>query len=299
MTEMFSDRLAEAILAKKSHVVVGVDPDVTLIPEELRSSAPDGNAAESVCGVYRGFLFELLGGLVDDVVAVKIQSAFFEALGWRGVRLFEETIAEARRLGYLVIADVKRGDIGNTAEAYAKAHLGGETTEGADAVTVNPYFGTDGMEPFLKRARTEGKGLFVLVKTSNPSSAELQDVVTAAGSPVYEVVGDMVARWGGKCVGRSGWSSVGAVVGGTHPDQAARLRRRLPQVPFLIPGYGAQGATAADLAGLFGPDAVGAVVNSARAILYAYRQSPRPWLEAAQAEARTMKKALWEVATRR
>ncbi len=302
MSAMFSDRLAAAILSKRSQVVVGLDPDYRLIPPELRASVdrPDSITPDEICDVYRDFLRGLLEGLVESVVAVKLQSAFFEALGWRGVRLFEETVKLAQQLGYLVIADAKRGDIGNTAEAYAEAHLDGARGggAGADAMTVNPYFGTDGLEPFLRRTRNEGKGLFVLVKTSNPSSKEVQDIQLAGGGHLYEAVGDLVALWGEGSRGRSGWSSVGAVVGGTHPDQAKALRRRLPHVPFLIPGYGAQGATAADLEGLFGRDRVGAVVNSARAILYAYRNTHLPWLEAARAEAEAMRHAVWEVSGR-
>jgi orotidine-5'-phosphate decarboxylase len=296
LSKTFSDRLAAAILEKRSHVVLGLDPDYSLLPPEiLGTGAGPTPSAEETCEAYRRFILPLLEALREDVVAVKIQAAFFEALGWKGVELFAEAVDEAQRLGYLVIADAKRGDIGNTAEAYARAHL---DVVGADALTVNPYFGTDGMEPFLRRTRTEGKGLFVLVKTSNPSSSDLQDLVLADGRLVYEAVGDLVQRWGRDSRGGRGWSAVGAVVGGTHPAQAQQLRRRLPKVPFLIPGYGAQGATASDLQGLFGADRVGAVVNSARAILYAYRTGGKPWLEAAREEAAAMRRALWEVAGR-
>lgn len=303
MPRMFGDRLATAILEKRSHVVVGLDPDVRLLPPEFTRdlsfvpAATEGltedELVERTCESYRAFLESLLGGVVEEAVAVKIQVAFFEALGWRGYRLYEHLVGEAQRLGYLVIADAKRGDIGNTAEAYAQAHL---DRAGADALTVNPYFGTDGLEPFLARTRTAGKGLFVLVKTSNPSSQEVQDLELTGGGHLYEAVGRLVRGWGLATVGECGWSSVGAVVGGTHPAEARSLRERLPGVPFLIPGYGAQGARAEDLRGLFGPDGTGALVNSARAILYAYRNSSLPWLDAARAEARTMRRAIWEVA---
>ncbi|NLE73846.1 MAG: orotidine-5'-phosphate decarboxylase [Actinobacteria bacterium] len=293
MSNMFCDRLAAAILEKRSHVVVGLDPNYSLLPREITESwGSDAPSTEATCEAYRRFIFPLLEVLTEEAVAVKIQAAFFEALGWEGMRLFEEAVGEAQRLGYLVIADAKRGDIGNTAEAYARAHL---DVMGADALTVNPYFGTDGMEPFLQRTRNQGKGLFVLVKTSNPSSSDLQDLVLGDGRLVYEAVGDLVQHWARESRGGRGWSAVGAVVGGTHPSQARQLRQRIPEVPFLIPGYGAQGATASDLQGLFGTDRVGAVVNSARAILYAHRTSEKPWLDAAREEAAAMRRALWEV----
>jgi orotidine-5'-phosphate decarboxylase len=292
----FADRLLSAVEEKQSHVVVGLDPDYASMPPSLRAAHeamdyPD--EVERVCGCFREFLLGLLEGLADVAVAVKPQLAFFEALGHRGFRLYEDMVARAVSLGYLVIADAKRGDIGNTAEAYARAHL---DVVGADAITVNPYFGTDGLEPFLRRAREEGKGLFVLVKTSNPSSSEIQDLSLEVGQTVYQRVGDLVSGWGAAAMGERLYSSVGAVVGATHPRQAADLRVALPATPLLIPGYGAQGARAADLAGVFDSSGSGAVVNSARAILYAYKNRGGPWLDAARAEAEEMRAALWQVA---
>ncbi len=170
---------------------------------------------------------------------------------------------------------------------------------GADAVTVNPYLGSDGLEPFFRRARDQGKGVFVLVKTSNPSSAELQDLRLESGETLYRRVARLVDEWGAGTEGASGYRSVGAVVGGTHPSQGAELRRLLPKVPFLVPGYGAQGAQAADVAAMFDEHGLGAVVNSARAILYAYKKHPGlSWQEAAVREARAMRVALWEAAGR-
>jgi len=293
----FADRLLEAVERKRSHVVLGLDPDFDLMPPDVQALAPDGVSAgtEAVAECFRAFLSDLLGALSDVVVAVKPQLAYFEALGSTGYRLYEEMVAEARSLGYLVIADAKRGDIGSTAEAYARAHL---DLVGADAVTVNPWFGTDGLEPFLRRARDEGKGLFVLVKTSNPSSAEIQDLVTVSGDLVHERVADLVLRWSDGTYGASGYSSVGAVVGGTHPGQAQMLRGLLPGIPLLVPGYGAQGATAEDIGGVFDARGTGAVVNSSRAILYAYRTSGGHWLAAARAEAELMRAALWAVGSR-
>ena len=295
----FGDRLLEAIESKRSHVVVGLDPEYGSLPPEVASAHPldrYANEAEMKAACYRDFLAGLLPAVVEVAVAVKPQIAYFEALGATGYALYEEIVSFAKSLGLIVIADVKRGDIGSTAEAYARAHL---DVAGADAVTVNPYFGTDGLEPFFKRCRDAGKGAYVLVKTSNPSSAEVQDVVLGSGEPVYAYVADLVEEWGRGAVGARGYSSIGAVVGGTHPEQGALLRRRLARVPFLIPGYGAQGATAGDLAALFDANGTGAVVNSARAILYAYRKAPgRHWVDAARNEAEAMRAALWEAAGR-
>jgi len=294
----FADRLLEAIEAKRSHVVVGLDPDYDLLPLEIRAAHPRAgyeSDEQMKVACYREFLNGLLHCLRHEAVAAKIQIACFEALGATGYGLYESMVTLAKHLGYLVIADVKRGDIGSTAEAYARAHL---DVAGADAVTVNPYFGTDGLEPFFCRAREAGKGVFVLVKTSNPSSAEIQDLPLASGEPVYGRVAQLVNEWGEGTGGSLGYRAVGAVVGGTHPEQGARLRVQMPWVPLLVPGYGAQGAQAADLIALFDARGTGAVVNSARAILYAYRKRPGGWQKAALQEAREMKAALWRAAGR-
>jgi orotidine-5'-phosphate decarboxylase len=295
----FGDRLLEGIESKRSHVVVGLDPEYGSLPPELLAAHPQAryfDETEMKLACYREFLSALLSVLTDEAVAVKIQIAYFEALGARGYGLYEDMVRLAKSGGFLVIADVKRGDIGSTAEAYARAHL---DVAGADAVTVNPYFGSDGLEPFFRRCREAGKGAFVLVKTSNPSSAELQDLALESGMPVYARVADLVDEWSRETAGTHGYRSIGAVVGGTHPEQGAQLRRRLVGVPFLIPGYGAQGAKASDLAALFDAAGTGAVVNSARAILYAYRGAPgRHWLDAARDEAAAMKAALWRAAGR-
>jgi len=307
----FTDRLLEAVETKRSQVVVGLDPDYASLPPQVIAAleGPEfaeervlgegrgcGQELERKAACYRLFLRGILEALQEEAVAVKLQVAYFEALGAAGWAVYEETARLARELGYLVIADVKRGDIGSTAEAYAAAHL---DHVGADAVTVNPYFGTDGLEPFFRRAREQGKGVFVLVKTSNPSSAELQDLELAGGGRVYERVADLVSEWGRGTEGRLGYRLIGAVVGGTHPEEGSRLRARLERVPFLVPGYGAQGARAEDVVCLFDARGTGAVVNSARAILYAYRKRPEVnWREAARQEAREMKDALWRVTGR-
>ncbi len=294
----FVDRLLEAVERKRSHVVLGLDPDYPLLPPEVRhkhEALDYEDDLEMRAAAYREFIFRLLCDLTDEAVAVKPQLAFYEALGSRGYALYEEVVATASSLGYLVIADAKRGDIGSSAEAYAAAHL---DVAGADAITVNPWFGTDGLEPFLARARTQGKGLFVLVKTSNPSSTEIQDEVLSSGRRVYEHVAGLLSGWAVGTEGTRGYASVGAVVGATHPAQAAELRAALPGIPFLIPGYGAQGASAADLAHAFDGAGTGSVVNSSRAILYAYRSGPGDWAAAAKAEAAAMRAALWRAAGR-
>lgn len=294
----FADRLFKAVEEKRSHVVVGLDPDYFLLPPALRDKHEDlsyDDDTQRRVEACREFLFRLLTELRSEAVAVKLQLAFYEALGARGYRLYEEVVEAAHSLGYLVIADAKRGDIGTSAEAYASAHL---DVAGADAVTVNPWFGSDGLEPFLRRARDQGKGVFVLVKTSNPGSADLQEQVLASGDRVYDRVADLLRGWAEGTVGESGYANVGAVVGATYPAQAAELRSALPGVPFLVPGYGAQGATAADVAGAFDAAGSGAVVNSSRAILYAYRVRSGHWAEAARAEAAAMRAALWQASDR-
>lgn len=303
MTEVnFADRLLEAIERKRSHVVVGLDPDIDLLPPALRAEhLPEGakaaetapEAPEVVAALYRAFLTKVIAAVAGDAVAVKPQIAYFETLGAAGWALYEDLVRLAQEAGLLVIGDVKRGDIGSTAEAYAKAHL---DRIGVDALTVNPYLGTDGVEPFVARARGAGKGVFVLVKTSNPSSAEIQDLRFPDGETVYERVAGLVTGWGEGTEGARGYRSVGAVVGGTYPGQGAELRRRMPGVPLLVPGYGAQGAKAEDLSAMFDAAGTGAVVNSARAILYAYRKREGHWLDAVVAETREMKTALWSAA---
>jgi orotidine-5'-phosphate decarboxylase len=297
--ERFADRLLEAIEVKRSHVVVGFDPDYDLLPPEVRAAhARDTYAGDEEMKVacYRDFLSAVLDGVSADAVAVKIQCAYFEALGARGYQLYEELVKPIQEHGCVVIADAKRGDIGSTAEAYAHAHL---EVAGVDAVTVNPYLGSDSVEPFIRRAREAGKGVFVLVKTSNPSSAEIQDLAMASGEPLYSRVAELVGSWGRGTEGARGYRSVGAVVGGTHPLQGAELRAQMPGVPLLIPGYGAQGAQADDLGGMFDRQGTGAVVNSSRAILYAYRKRPQMhWKDACRSEVQEMKSALWRAAGR-
>ncbi|MBP7401575.1 MAG: orotidine-5'-phosphate decarboxylase [Clostridia bacterium] len=280
---LFADRLSDAVARMGNPTVMGLDPMLEYVPDSLisRAAAKGGTPAEIAADALLAFNCRLIDATMDIVPAVKLQSAYYEMYGPPGVRAFADTIAYAGGKGMLVIADCKRNDIGSTAEAYATAYLGrtrlpgGQEAPmfGADALTVNPYFGLDGIEPFLVLCRQEGKGIYILVRTSNPSAGEFQDMELANGNRLYEHVADQVARWGAGILGRCGYSSVGAVVGATWPEQAESLRRRLPGVPFLIPGYGAQGGAAADVCAGFDATGGGALVNASRSLMCAWRKT--------------------------
>ncbi len=279
----FADRLCNAIERKASPVVVGLDPKLEQLPDFLRQAchvaygATPRAAAETLWHFNR----TIIDAVHDLVPAVKPQLAFYERYGIEGLRAFVRTIHYAHEAGLLVIADGKRNDIGSTAELYADAFLGCEhgaehempAEFAADALTVNGYLGGDGIAPFVDRAERYGKGIFVLVKTSNPSSRDLQDL-DVAGRPLYEHMGTLVETWGESTRSAFGYSSVGAVVGATYPEQGCRLRALMPHTLFLIPGYGAQGATAPDVAGCFDAQGRGAVVSASRSIGLAYRSEP-------------------------
>ena len=284
MTSPFPDRLARAIAAKDARVCVGLDPR----PEMLPPPFADGvNGLEDIVG----FCCKIVDATAEYAACVKPQAAYFEALAPDGLAAMWQVIEYARRQDLVVILDAKRNDIGSTAEAYASASFGmhwrGNIAQ-VDAVTVNPYLGCDGVEPFLEVADELYGGVFVLVKTSNPSSGELQDLDTGAGK-VYEVVAGLVKEWGAPRVGECGYSSVGAVVGATYPRQLAELRQLMPQTVFLVPGYGAQGGGAEDVAAAFDDDGLGAVVNSSRGIIYAYRETGGDFQQAAAEAARAMR----------
>ena len=294
MADNFADRLIAAMESKRSCVVVGLDPRIDALPEELaaHAAASEAAAAEAIIEFNRG----VIEAVAPHAVAVKPQSAFYEMIGWQGVRAYAETIRIAQEKGLLAIADVKRSDIGSTAEAYAQAHL---DRFGADAVTVNPYLGTDGIAPFLKRI-PDGKGLFILVKTSNPSSSELQDL-SVGDMMLYEKVAMLVEEWGAGAVGECGYSPVGAVVGATYPDAAEKLRNMMPHAIFLVPGYGAQGGSADDCRPCFDKHGRGAVVNSSRGIIFAYVRKddaetpPKRWQDTVEGAAMQMKESLERV----
>jgi orotidine-5'-phosphate decarboxylase len=273
----FADRLIDAIKAKKSRVVVGLDPRLESLPEEFRhGTAKDIERAGRAILDFNGALIDIIK---DHAVAVKPQIAFYEKLGPYGVVAYFATCKHARDNGLLVIGDVKRGDVPDTAKAYAEAHY---YAFPADAITVNPFFGSDGITPFTDIAQKVGGGMFVLVKTSNPKSGEIQDLIVD-GRPLYMHLAEKVAGWGSSLIGDSGYSAVGAVVGATHPKQAAEIRAALPKAFFLVPGYGAQGGKAEDLKACFNPDGLGAVVNSSRGIITAWEKDPykgMPWEKA-------------------
>ena len=248
------------------------------MPVELR-----GDVARFCCG--------LVDAVAPHAAAVKPQLAFFEALGPGGHGAFDEVCLYARRAGLLVIVDGKRGDIGSTARAYAEAYLEGDVPRG-DALTVNPYLGRESVEPYLAAARRDGSGVFVIVKTSN-AGADVQDVVLSDGRPLWHHVASLVTEWGEDLLGEVGLSSVGAVVGATHPRAVAEARRLMPQSILLLPGVGAQGGSVDDLARAFKSGPASALVNASRSVNYAYRETGGDYREAAGAEAARLKQHIW------
>ncbi len=293
-TAHFADRLMAEMARKRSQVVVGIDPRPAQLPPELA----DGCRRRTR---FVAFARGVVEAVAEHAAAVKPQVAFFEALGCEGMRAYAETVRIAREAGLLVIGDVKRSDIASTAAAYATAHLGEDGGDFvADAVTVNPYLGADGVRPFLDAAAEHGRGLFALVKTSNPSSADIQDL-DCGGRPLYERVAALVEEWGAPLRGESGYSSLGAVVGATYPQELARLRELMPHTPFLVPGFGAQGGGVEEVKAAFDADGLGAVVNSSRGIIFAYEREPyrsefgpERWKEAVKAAAEEMQRELWQ-----
>lgn len=273
------NKLIAKIQKTQAPVVIGLDPMLAYIPEHIQKKAfaEYGETLEGAAEAIWQFNKEIVDKTWDLVPAVKPQIAMYEQFGIEGLKVYERTVRYCQDKGLLVIGDAKRGDIGSTSAAYATAHLGkvkvGESLcrgFDTDFLTVNPYLGTDGIKPFVDVCKTENKGLFVLVKTSNPSSGEFQDQ-KIDGVPLYELVADKVVEWGQDSV-ENGYSSVGAVVGATYPEMSAILRKKMPHTYFLVPGYGAQGATAQDLKPCFHEDGLGAIVNSSRGIIAAYKQ---------------------------
>ena len=294
-TTSFGDRLADAVERKRSQLVVGLDPQVDLLPVELRGDVHLGreHAAEAFGRFCRG----VIDAVAPYVVAVKPQSAFFEELGADGVRALEDVCAYARQAGLLVILDAKRGDIGSTSRAYAAAFLEPRGHEGplADALTVNPYLGRDAVEPMLAACKRDGAGIFCVVKTSNAGSAEVQDAILTDGKPLWQHVARLVREWGEDIVGARGLSSVGAVIGATHPRAVGEARRLLPQSILLLPGVGAQGATPGDVARAFTSGPASALVTVSRALIYAFRVGGGEWRAAAGAEAARLRGEVWSV----
>jgi orotidine-5'-phosphate decarboxylase len=292
-TATFADRLAGAVADRRSQLVVGLDPQLELLPVELRGDAHLGRrpAAEAVARFCCG----LIDAVAPHVVAVKPQVAFFEPLGPDGFGAFEGVCDYARSAGLLVIVDGKRGDIGSTARAYATAYLEARNgdTPLADALTINTYLGRDSLEPFVGACRRSGGGVFCLVKTSNPGGADVQDLQTTDGHPVWHHVARLVAELGEEVVGDCGLSSVGAVVGATFPRAVAEARRLMPQSVLLLPGVGAQGATPADVARAFTSGPSSALVTVSRSVIYAFRAEGVDWRSAAAAEAARLRNEVW------
>lgn len=290
----FSDALADSILARRSVVCVGLDPDLTQFPPELLRSASSGEEGAAAC--MSAFCCGIVRAVADVAAVVKPQAAFFEQYGPAGWAALREVVRCAHQNGLPVILDAKRGDIASTGAAYARALFGGAVLPGsdatapgleADAVTLNPYLGEDSLTPFTNYCG-RGKGAFILTRTSNPGAATLQER-DLESRPMYLAVADLVARLGADCVGRHGYSDVGAVAGATAPAALQRVREALPHAFLLVPGYGAQGGTAADIAGLAAGDAGGLVVNASRSILYAWRTAGGGYDSAAAEAARAMR----------
>lgn len=278
----FADRLSDACRARGNAVCVGLDPRWEALPREVRDRYDDGTL-DGVAAAFEEFCVRVIDLVADLVPVVKPQMAFFEACGPAGFVALQRVLRRARERGLLTILDGKRNDIASTAEAYADAALGGVALGGtrhpvwdADALTVNPYLGRDAVEPFLQSARRGGRGVYLLVRTSNPGAGLFQDL-DCGGRPLYARVAEAVRAWGRENLGRDGLGDVGAVVGATYPAELAELRRAMPEVPFLVPGFGAQGGAADDVAAAFRADGLGAVVNSSRGIISSFRPDAPDW----------------------
>lgn len=286
----FSDRLADAV-HRRGPLCVGIDPRWESLPLSIRRTYA-GRGPVGAAKAFEVFSARVLDLTSPFAAVVKPQAAFFELAGPDGMRALQTFLQHARELGFITILDAKRGDIASTATAYADAAFGGYQTDGetfpvwnADALTVNPYLGRDAVEPFLSAAKKAERGVFVLVRTSNPGAGLFQDVVSD-GKPLYWHVADEVVRWNASTVGPSGLGDVGAVVGATHPKELAELRAAMKEVWFLVPGYGAQGATAADVQAAYLPNGLGAIVNSSRGITFPFQPDDPDWESKIAAAAR-------------
>ncbi len=293
------DSLITKIIKMQNPTCVGLDTDFSYLPQDMQE---DISTFEGAAERIIEFNMNIIDKVCDIVPAVKVQIAYYEMYGYEGLRAFDYTINYARGRGMTVIADCKRNDIGSTAACYSRAYLGKTTLGGktlqafpADMLTVNGYLGYDGIKPFVEDIKNNGKSIFVLVKTSNPSSGELQNLKLESGKYVYEHMGELVAEWGKDTIGEYGYAEVGAVVGATHPEEAGRLRAQMPHTFFLIPGYGAQGGSAEMLKVCFDGRGLGGIVNSSRGILCAYKKpeySGMTYYEAARAACLDMQQDL-------
>lgn len=277
---MSLDKLILKIKETQNPVVVGLDPRLDYVPNFIKQKifTEDGESLKGASKAIYRFNKGIIEAIRDVVPAVKLQMAYYELFGYQGIKALAKTAAYAREVGLYVIIDGKRNDIGATMEAYASAYLG-KTQVGkeyysafeADALTVNGYLGTDGISPLLEICKENDKGIFVLTKTSNPSSGELQDKLVDEKT-VYSAMGDLCEKWGSQLMGKYGYSGVGAVVGATYPEQLAEMRARLPHTFFLVPGYGTQGGTAEDVSKAFDKNGMGAIVNASRSVICAYKK---------------------------
>ena len=296
---MITDKLIEKIIDMQNPTCVGLDTLFDYLPDEMKAGV---TTFEGVAERVFEFNKKVIDNVYDVVPSVKVQIAYYEMYGVAGMKAYEETLKYASEKGLVVIADAKRNDIGSTASCYAKTFLGETMVNDkamrafpSDYVTVNGYLGTDGIAPFVDECVKGDKGIFVLVKTSNPSGAEIQNLVLENGVPMYEYVGGLVEKWGESTVGEYGYSAVGAVVGATHPTEAERLRKVLPHTFFLIPGYGAQGGNAQMLKSCFGANGLGGVVNNSRGILCAYKKQGGTYYETARKASIAMQQDLSNV----
>lgn len=283
------DRLIEKIKSTDNPSVAGIDTSFDYLPENVKSKC---SSLSDAAAAIVDFNAELIENLYKIVPAVKVQVAYYEMYGVEGMAAFKKTLEMAKERGLIVISDVKRNDIGSTATCYSNAYIGGVNVGGkrftafeSDFITVNAYLGEDGIKPFVNGCKENDKGIFALVKTSNPSSGQLQDRVFESGETLYESVAALVEKWGEPLVGKYGYTDVGAVVGATHPKQAERLRKIMPHTFFLVPGYGAQGGTAKDLTVCFNEKGLGAIVNSSRGIICAYKNEKYRGLSVGKAAA--------------
>lgn len=276
-----ADRLLNKIDETKNPSVVGLDPFIAQMPEFLKQKHA-GNSFENIKNLIIEFNCAIIDAIYDIVPAVKPQIAFYEQYGSQGVIAFEETVKYAKEKGLIIVEDGKRNDIGSTVQAYADGHLGEvvladgstKTSFDVDYLTVSPYLGSDGLKPFITVCKNNGKGIFILVKTSNPSSGEYQNKILEGSDTLYAEVAKYVSEAGENVTGERGYSPIGAVVGATYPEEAEKIRKLMPKSIFLVPGYGAQGGGAKDTVPCFNNDGYGAIVNSSRGILYAYNKAP-------------------------
>ena len=298
------DKLIEKIKETKNPTVMGLDPRYEMIPECIKEKYP--KTLEGVKNSIVEFNKSLIDSVFDIIPAIKPQIAFYEMYGISGMEAFKETCKYAKEKGMIIIADIKRGDIGSTATGYSNAFLGRtqignieEAIYDVDFVTVNPYMGTDCIKPFIEDCKRYDKGIFILVKTSNPSSGELQDLKLQNGKEVYIQVAELVEKWGEDLIGKYNYSSVAAVVGATYPEQLKQIRKKAPHTYFLIPGYGAQGGKAKDIALGFDKNRLGGIINASRSLMCAYKSdnwkkeySEKEYAKATRAEAIRMRDEL-------